>query len=821
MSEPAPVIIPIRGDTGQLEDDITNAANRAGGPAGASAGKKFVTGLGVGLSAGGAGLEKFARSTQETTLQLQRVAVATGLPRDALRDLAAETSNAGFATNEVIDTFEALSKQGLTSQADLQRVANVWDSVADATGGDAAALAKGSTALAAFGISAKNPEKALNAFGAVAFHTKDGIDGFNSFLEKQGPKLAKYGISVDDIATSMVALNAHGLSGKKAQTAFATAVDKSGGNVKKALATLGVGGAEFDKFSAQTAKGSEALDESAAAADGVLTPIQKLEAGFQALLLKSGKFGVVAGQLAPILVATGGGLAAAGKAAAFFDTSIGQKLTRSIRNTYNALRLQNIQATFMAAKAKVLAIATRAWAVAQRILNFAMRGNPIARVALVLIALGTALVIAYKKSETFRKFVQAAFAVIKTVIGAVVDFIIHKVPAAFKKIIDGITSAWKAVAGFFKGLYSRVAGFFSNVAGWLLGAGKKLINGLFTGIKFFWNVLWTWYVKIPVKIIGFFASAVGWLLGAGKRIITGLWNGLKSVWATVFTWFTSLAGRIINVYVNAAVWLLGAGKRIITGLWNGARAIWSAVIGWFQAIGSKIINALGAAGSWLVQKGRAVISGLRSGIVGAWNTVTDFLGGIGDKLIGLFSGAGRWLVDVGGDILGGLFRGLENAASGAGGFIADVGRSVVNSIIDGLNNVLDLPWDIYIPLPVVPDIGPFTILPHIPHLATGGLVNGSGTGTSDSIDAKVSDGEYVVRAKATKEWLPLLDAINWGGLRPGELFGGGAATEGASGSAGPTTIDSRNQVINQNYYGPNTSAGRRRELEWTLKYATK
>lgn len=46
--------------------------------------------------------------------------------------------------------------------------------------------------------------------------------------------------------------------------------------------------------------------------------------------------------------------------------------------------------------------------------------------------------------------------------------------------------------------------------------------------------------------------------------------------------------------------------------------------------------------------------------------------------------------------------------------------------------------------------------------ATGGEIHGPGTSTSDSINARLSDGEFVVNAKATSENLPLLHAINNG-----------------------------------------------------------
>jgi hypothetical protein len=48
--------------------------------------------------------------------------------------------------------------------------------------------------------------------------------------------------------------------------------------------------------------------------------------------------------------------------------------------------------------------------------------------------------------------------------------------------------------------------------------------------------------------------------------------------------------------------------------------------------------------------------------------------------------------------------------------------------------------------------------------AEGGRIVGPGTGTSDSITAMVSNGEYIVNAKSTKANLPLLEAINAGKL---------------------------------------------------------
>jgi hypothetical protein len=69
--------------------------------------------------------------------------------------------------------------------------------------------------------------------------------------------------------------------------------------------------------------------------------------------------------------------------------------------------------------------------------------------------------------------------------------------------------------------------------------------------------------------------------------------------------------------------------------------------------------------------------------------------------------------------------------------------------------------------------------PYAPELekATGGYISGAGSGTSDSIPARLSDGEYVINAAATRRNKSLLDKINSGG--PIGYAAGGAVTSNA------------------------------------------
>lgn len=61
--------------------------------------------------------------------------------------------------------------------------------------------------------------------------------------------------------------------------------------------------------------------------------------------------------------------------------------------------------------------------------------------------------------------------------------------------------------------------------------------------------------------------------------------------------------------------------------------------------------------------------------------------------------------------------------------------------------------------------------------ARGGPITGPGTGTSDSIPAMLSNGEFVINAKAAKENMALLTAINASGLTQGFAGGGPVVAE--------------------------------------------
>ena len=109
-----------------------------------------------------------------------------------------------------------------------------------------------------------------------------------------------------------------------------------------------------------------------------------------------------------------------------------------------AFTIANIKAAAGTVATKVAAIATatatKAWAAAQWLLNVALTANPIGLVIVAIAALVGGLILAYKKSETFRNIVNA----VGQALGKMAKWIWDKVVAVFKVLFGWLGKIWGA-----------------------------------------------------------------------------------------------------------------------------------------------------------------------------------------------------------------------------------------------------------------------------------------------------------------------------------------------------------------------------------------
>lgn len=116
---------------------------------------------------------------------------------------------------------------------------------------------------------------------------------------------------------------------------------------------------------------------------------------------------------------------------------------------------------------KAATVASKALAIGIRLVNLAMRANPIGIIITLLLAFGAGLVVLYKKNETFRKIVDAVWKWVKNVIGtawsniklwfaALVRFITITIPSAWNTFKSNISATWKNVTSFISAGWTSV-----------------------------------------------------------------------------------------------------------------------------------------------------------------------------------------------------------------------------------------------------------------------------------------------------------------------------------------------------------------------------
>jgi phage-related protein len=294
----------------------------------------------------------------------------------------------------------------------------------------------------------------------------------------------------------------------------------------------------------------------------------------------------------------------------------------------------------------IVSAATKAWTAVQWLLNAALSANPIGLVVIALVALVAGLILAYKKSETFRDIVDGAFKAVLEVAQEVADFFTKDLPDAFKAVLDWLKRHWDEIAVLISGpfaplvllatdafgirsalidAFEAILGFVKKQGSALYNAGKelgsKLKDGVVDAVTGIGNAVWAVVDNIGQRI----SQAVGLIQGWGRSV--GTW--------------------IKDAVINAIVGVGEGAWQVVNNIWTAISSRLAVIQGWGSDIGNWIKNA--------------VIGALRGIGDGAWaivNNIWEVLSSKKDLILGWGNDIGTWLK-----------RGIVNGLKGLGDLI--------------------------------------------------------------------------------------------------------------------------------------------------------
>lgn len=285
--------------------------------------------------------------------------------------------------------------------------------------------------------------------------------------------------------------------------------------------------------------------------------------------------------------------------------------------------------------------------------------GPVGWITLGVIALGTAFVVAYKKSETFRNIVNAALNGVKQTfitIGNIIkgffqlfkgngqDGVITLSKILPPNVVVGLTNfatkvkttfyqVVNAISNFARSIGTQISSFWAKNGTEIMTALRNVGSFISTTFKFIWgNVI--------------------------KPIMTLIWNLMKILWPAIKTLVISVWNNIKGVIQGALNIILGIVKvfsALLTGNWKGVwqgivqilrgavKLAWNLVQLWFVGKILSVVKVGLAALKGVVTKNWRFIHTFIATIVYAiWNKVKAAFNGLYNSTRSIFTNLSKW-----------------------------------------------------------------------------------------------------------------------------------------------------------------------------------
>lgn len=281
------------GQMGEMEQSLIQV-DQAGVAAGATI-----------ASVGGA-MEKTLQDTKSTREELGRVSVNMGITSDEANELATSISNATFPMEDATATMNALAQEGVESEEQMKNLATEMDTLADATGRSAEEITNEvGPALRAMGEDIENASEHTDTFTFVQQETSAELEDFTGLLERFGPQMREAGISTEDAAAMIAAMEEEGIQGREAMQRLREAADSGAESQEEFAEVLGISQESIEEQGNALEDSSGMAEEYAEAANESVTTTDKLRQKFDEFKLQAaGVLGPI-DSLAPALMGLG------------------------------------------------------------------------------------------------------------------------------------------------------------------------------------------------------------------------------------------------------------------------------------------------------------------------------------------------------------------------------------------------------------------------------------------------------------------------------------------------------------------------------------
>jgi hypothetical protein len=314
----------------------------------------------------------------------------------------------------------------------------------------------------------------------------------------------------------------------------------------------------------------------------------------------------------------------------------------------------------------------------------------------------------------------------------------------FNKIKSWVVSAGHTISGAFEAAGHVAAAVWARIWAVIGPFVTRIVAVVRFGldiVRQIFNIVFTWIHQFVASRITAIKTAVTSVLSTMAAGVGLVLDGIRTFFANAWAWIDQVTGGRLTAIRNFVVATIGNIRDGIGIVLDAIRNIWNAAWTWLHNTASSTWDSIRARTTAAIDAVRGVISTGMSIVRGVFDMATGAIRVAWDTFWGwIGSTTSSWSDRVKGivgsikDHIVGVFNAIPRAI--VGGINGMIG--LVNGAIGTVNKILPKSLEI-------PRLGTVSVPQGF---ATGGMVRGPGTGTSDSIPIMASDGEFMLRAKA-------------------------------------------------------------------------
>lgn len=604
--------------------------------------------------------------------QVQAASGASGKQMDLLKRQAMGMAEGfGVSATDAAMAIEDLVKAGLTpaqvAAGGLEQ-AMTLAATGELAAGDASTILANS--LAAYHIKATDAVTITDSLVAAANATTASVSSLAQGLGNVGPVAASAGMSIADTAAALGALDQQGIKAAEGGTALKTFLLRLVPQTDAAATAMSDLGVKFTdakgnikpmtQVVGQLQKGTEGLTKAQQqqalttifgtrgilAANALMNTGKKKLEEYEAATKKQGdaqkllnkqreteKFQLEQAKAAMqnAAITLGGALAPAITAVAGVVADLAKWFSNLSPKTQDLIVKAGLIA---AALGPVISI------IGALVTGLGLVLSPVGLAIAAIVAIGIAVVVAYKKFEGFRNVVDTVWSAIKAATANAWAYIQDTIFPAMKKvwgyIVPVLKTIWTVWKFYFKAIWTTVKTVWGAIKPYVQTA-MKMIGA---------------YVKTGVAVIGFAFDKIRDFVNLVRNNFSQIVSAVREKIAAAVDFVRKFPGRIKDFFVNSGKWLYDAGVDMIQGLIDGA-------------------------GSLLSKMGEFMLDKLPGWIVGPFK-----------KAMGISSpskvmmGLGRFLTD-------GLIEGIKEGTKSVAEASKKMAEAAQNAAVDALDTLED------------------------------------------------------------------------------------------------------------------------------------